>query len=583
MTEDYQRIELGAIRPSPYQPRKTFPEAELAELAASIKTRGVLQPVRVRPDPGGKPAVYELVFGERRWRASKLAGVEDIPALIVDLTDDQVIEEQLIENLKRSDVQPLEEGEHYQRLLHQHGYTIETLVTKTGRSRSYLYSRMKLTSLTPTVRKALGEGKLVVAIAELLGRIADPKLQERACKEVLGRGDSSLDLDYDVGVQYETIDAGGSGSGSGQEIQPLSVRAAAQLLRRRYMLRLELAKFNPHDAGLTKIGACTACPHRSSNQPELPGVNGKADDLCTNPPCFEEKTKAAWEKTAKIARDSGMGVVAGKAAAELFDARDELLPTAAYVDPKAELPANLARPGAKATWGKLLGKQLADVPLVVVQDPTGAPRELLDRDAAVKILRDLGKIEKASSSKPSKPKSGAGTSGPNEREDERKLEEDAMRIALGSVAEAAAKDPGKKELAWWRWMVRCLISVVNYGDADLVSERRGLSNFDDLAAAVDKLKTSGEVRGVLVEILICVESNNYGAEQKARFAEGLKLFGVDWDKALAAAKAINKKICGATDGAAGPPCFHKPGHKDQHSNGQRTWNDKKSAKKGGGK
>jgi len=553
VAEVYQRIPLGAITPSPYQYRKSF--GALDELAASIKTRGVLQPIRVR---SREPNAFELVVGERRWRASKLAGMDDIPAMVVVLTDDQVIEEQLLENLQRADVHPLEEGEHYQQLLTKHGYTLEQLIEKTKRSRSYLYSRMKLTALAPACKKALQDGRLVPAIAELLGRIADHKLQERACKEVLGEGGWES---YDAaGAQPETLMAS---DGSAKEVmQPLSYRAAAQLLRRRYTLRLELAKFNPHDVDLTPAGACTSCAHRSGNQPELPGVGGSKDDLCVNPPCFEAKTKASWERQAKIARDSGLTVIEGKAAKELFDHNDAVSPSSPYVDPKAELPPNLAKPGSKATWAKLLGKLLPQVPFVVVQDPSGAARELLDRDAATKLLREVGKVERTSSptppssqKKPAPGKSPGGGAGEaaaprpgktiGQHIDDQELAEAALEIVLELVANSAADDPGRKELAWWRWIARQVIALHSGGTADLVGQRRGVRTFEALTEEVEKARTAGAIRALIIEIFMCADGASVHVdgisdrEAKERFEEGLRLFGgPSWEKALTAAKTI---------------------------------------------
>lgn len=606
MTETYQRIQLTAITPSPYQPRKTFSDQMLNELAATIQSRGVLSPIRVRPRPHGSPGMFELVFGECRWRASELAGEADIPALVVDLTDDQVIEEILIENLKRTDVPPLEEGEHYHSLLHQHGYTMETLIAKTGKSRTYLYSRMKLAQLAPGAKEALTDGRLTVAVAELIGRIGDAQLQEAACKEVLGLG--TWPAYEEAGVKFESI-AVEDDHDAGSVRQPLSFRAAAQLLRRRYTLHLSFAKFNPGEAALTSAGACTSCQHRSGNQPELPGVGTiTAADLCLRPPCFEAKTNAAWERAATIARDSGLTVIEGEAAEELFDASDHLFASAPYVDPRAELPQNLAKPGLRATWGKLLGKKLSEIPFVVVRDPSGGAVELLDRDAATKMLRDMGKVERVAA--PSSPKkqpaaaaphaaaasskvAGSGAT-PNTKGVDKALErqryaEAALELVLGQVADNAAEDPGRKELAVWRWIAQQVIVTNNSGDADLVGKRHGLRNFDALIGEVEKARTVGAIRALIVEIFMCIDGvsvhTGFAADHDAelRFNDGLRLFGANWDKALIAAKAIANApegTCGATDGAGGGACIHPTGHKGLHSNRKRTWGATKGAAKG---
>ena len=143
-------LSLDLIDPSPTNPRKTFDEQKLQELAASIKGKGLLQEVTVRP----KGERYELVFGERRWRASKIAGLTEIDVKVRDLNDAQVIELQIIENCQRDDVPPLEEAEGFKMLHEQHGYSVQDLVSKTGRTEKYVRSRLKLTALRMRARRS---------------------------------------------------------------------------------------------------------------------------------------------------------------------------------------------------------------------------------------------------------------------------------------------------------------------------------------------------------------------------------------------------------------------------------------------
>ncbi len=134
-------VELKDIKPSQHNARKTFDEAKIKELSASIKEKGVIEPIIIRPANGK----YEVVCGERRFRASQMAGITTIPAVIKELDDKQAIEYQIIENLHREDVHPLEEAEGYELLMKKHGYkTVEDIAVKVGKSKGYVYGRLKL-------------------------------------------------------------------------------------------------------------------------------------------------------------------------------------------------------------------------------------------------------------------------------------------------------------------------------------------------------------------------------------------------------------------------------------------------------
>lgn len=549
------RIPLEMIHPSPSNPRKTFDPAALQELATSIVEHGVVQPIKVRPHPTLNHGSYELVIGERRWRASKLAKVTDIPAIVEDLTETQVLEQQLVENTQRVDVHPLEEADGYQQLLDHHGYTMESLVEKTGRSRAHLYGRLKLLELAPGPRKAFITGKIGAAIAEAIARIHAPKLQEEALTDVLGQGRWG---DY----EQAGVDPGAIAPNDGQlpseapKFEPLSFRAAQALIRRKYHLKLAEAKFPTGDPRLVEgVGACGPCEFRSGNQPELPGIGNTPGDLCTKPSCFEAKTKAHWDVQASSAKSAGMVVLNRKEALGCFEADGITLKrTSAYVDPDEPLPSDLAMPGSRATWKSLLGKRLRtdEAPTVLIQDERGAARELLDKAAAVKVLRELGKIDKPD--RPPAPAKSATAVADYKKQQEkdrakRELTEAAIHRVMAQVVDGAGEALDKKELPVWRWLARNVVATVNYGDADMVGERRGLDNFDALEGVIEKAKTVRELLGVMAEIFICVDAQAAKLERfagstakasKERLEIGLKLFGGDWDKAVDAAKASAK-------------------------------------------
>ena len=175
-------LPLGAIVPNPHQPRREFSEDSLRDLADSIKAQGVLQPILVRPLGGGR---YELVAGERRLRASKLAGRSNIPAVIREMSDQESLAIALIENLQREDLDPIEESLGYQRLMAEFGLSQEELSRQVGKSRSAVSNALRLLSLPATVQEEIGKGSLSAGHGRALlavGEAAAPALAERIRK-----------------------------------------------------------------------------------------------------------------------------------------------------------------------------------------------------------------------------------------------------------------------------------------------------------------------------------------------------------------------------------------------------------------
>ena len=168
-----QSIPVDRIYPGRFQPRHRFDEDELKALAASIREKGVLQPVLVRPH-NDKAHAFELVAGERRWRAAQLAGVHDIPALVRDLTDRDALEIALVENIQRQDLSPLEEAEGYQRLVDEFSHTQEALAKVVGRSRSHVANMLRLLTLPDPVKLMLDDGRLTAGHARALLGADDP-------------------------------------------------------------------------------------------------------------------------------------------------------------------------------------------------------------------------------------------------------------------------------------------------------------------------------------------------------------------------------------------------------------------------
>ncbi|MFI4973780.1 MAG: ParB/RepB/Spo0J family partition protein [Caulobacterales bacterium] len=175
-------IPIELIRRNPDQPRRQFDEAELDELSASIRERGVLQPVLLRP-AAGAPGEYQIVAGERRWRAAQRAGSRTIPAVVRDLTDEQVLEIGIVENVQRTDLTPLEEADGYRALMDRFGRTQEAVAKTVGKSRSHVANTLRLLQLPPAVQAYMREGRLTAGHARAVASAENPELLARQIVE----------------------------------------------------------------------------------------------------------------------------------------------------------------------------------------------------------------------------------------------------------------------------------------------------------------------------------------------------------------------------------------------------------------
>ena len=166
-------LQIANIEPGPFQPREALDEATLAELAASIREHGVLQPILVRPVKA-QANRYQIIGGERRWRAAQAAGLHEVPALVREFTDREAMAAGLVENLQRQDLNALEEAEGYGRLTEQFGLTQEALARAVGKSRPHVANTLRLLGLPPRVRDLLREGALTAGHARALLTAKDP-------------------------------------------------------------------------------------------------------------------------------------------------------------------------------------------------------------------------------------------------------------------------------------------------------------------------------------------------------------------------------------------------------------------------
>ena len=294
--EEYKSVPPHVLRPSPTNPRKHFDQAKLNELAESIRSHGVLQPILVRPNEGiGKLAgtLYEIVAGERRWRGATIADVPAVPICIRHLTDLQVDEIQLIENGQREDVHPLEEASGFQRLIDIHGYTAADIAGKLGCGETYVHKRLRLAKLIDAARKAFLSGELKLEHVTLIAPL-EPQQQKEA-----------LDLAFEDKYDHD----------SGKSFK---VTVAAALLKARIQSRilmsLDAAPWKKDDATLLKgVPACSACKKRTGANfhlfEDMQPEKGAARDQCLDRKCFENKRVAFIDVACLTAKKAGEELV----------------------------------------------------------------------------------------------------------------------------------------------------------------------------------------------------------------------------------------------------------------------------------
>ena len=183
-TDSVSQIALSKIEPNPNQPRKKFDQQALEELAESIRLHGIITPITVRP--GDKNGYYQIIAGERRWRAARLAGLKEIPAMVLEAHESEVMELALIENLQRQDLNPIEEAEGYELLMQQFGMTQEEVAHRVVKSRPAVANALRLLALPDEVRTMVSEGKLSGGHARAVLAVAEEDKRVEAAKQMVG-------------------------------------------------------------------------------------------------------------------------------------------------------------------------------------------------------------------------------------------------------------------------------------------------------------------------------------------------------------------------------------------------------------
>lgn len=349
-------VSIKLLRESTTNPRRMFDPAAQKDLVDSIRQHGVLQPILVRKLKDGDGS-FEVVAGARRFRAAKKAGLLEMPVLVRELTDKEVLEVQYVENLQRSDIHPVDEGIGYRKLIDDHGYDAEALGKKLGKSRGYVYGRMQLAKLGTKAMTLFVEGQFDLSIAQLLTRIADPGLQDLAARDIV----------------------------KGFRGEPMTFRDAKDHVQRNYQNDLREAPFPTGDATLVPAaGKCGDCPHRTGNQRTLFGDAAEKEraDVCTLPSCYKSKVAAFFERRKVEVEAAGGTVLTGKKAETArYDHELVDLDVVCYEDPK------------QRTYRKLLGDRTG-VSRVLVEGRNGEPIEKAKRADVVSALKAAGAIKR---------------------------------------------------------------------------------------------------------------------------------------------------------------------------------------------
>lgn len=489
--ESIGRVPLADIAESSTNPRKDF--GDLDELAASILRDGVLVPVIVRRF-GPEGAKYELLCGARRFRASRKAELQDIPAIVVNCSDEEALELQLVENSQRSDVHPMEEAEGLERLmvrLGNHPDPIGQVAMRVGKSRAHVARRVKLLALPEAARDLFRAGKISADAALVIARIAEPEIREKAAKELLR---------MDWKGQYP------------------SARELAEQIEQSYLLELQKAPFERSDATLLpSAGACGPCPKRTGNQVDLFG-NDAGKNLCTDPACYRAKCDAFWKRESEAAKSSGQEVIEGEKAKKLFSysGGGYLDPKAGFIDPEDEYSRFDQKKDdwIEVPWSKVL-RDRAPAP-VLARTPDGKIKKLWRVEDFKAALKEVDpKIYKEQY-----PSGSASSSSSNDEWKKRQAREREESARLVAVRDELAARAGKLfEEPFLRLLVR--LSDV---DLSIQAKAAGKKEPDYVASA-----SAAELKSALIVGLTTNYGRNglsYDAEREVRkLAKELKIDG----------------------------------------------------------
>jgi ParB/RepB/Spo0J family partition protein len=501
-----QEVALDDLHESPFNSRLRY--AGLQELADNIKSEGrIHSALLARPNPKGPG--YELVFGHRRRRAARLAGLLTAPVDVREMSDEEVRSAQAAENLQRDNITALEEAQSYADMMALDHLSADQVCQRVGRSRSHVYGRLKLLQTTPTVRTALQAGEVGSEVALLLARLRTEKLQAKALAAIKGKA----------------LSLGDGGKASFRRIRDLLVEE--------FTLQFKGAIFDREDETLVpEAGTCSACPKRTGNAPEFEDVATEeyaraqygprgGPDACTDPDCWAGKKAAHLARAAKALQDDGKVVVTGNAARSAVSARGEI--KGAYI-------------ALKDVAATLKGKKgLVSLPTVNIQDPrTGRIHKAVKR---ADVVSAGGQLE-LPVTRSSGYDAGAYAEERRKKADARTVEQ-ARRSGLMAEARGRMRTAEQGSLVELRLIAWLLLDKLDHQVEGRVLELHGLQRGDSLASHLDAL-TGTQLRYVLLDCVIeeAAEVDDWDIDNGRDLVDVLcKAYGVDPEGACTPAPA----------------------------------------------
>lgn len=361
--------------------RRVVEDDALHDMAATMKLYGVLQPLLLRrlpaerlqdtfEDEATRHATHEIIAGERRYRAAQIAGLRAVPYLERDADNMQAQLMQLIENLHRIDLNPLDEALGVQRLVEDHGMNADTAGEALRKSRTHVFESLRLLTLCPEAITGLKAGTLTRSVALLVAQRPTQAIQAEYTQRVL---------------------TGGPDNG------PMSYRNALDLARRSYMLKLDQAPFALDDATLCPAaGACTVCPKHTGASPEL---WDKSDaDVCTDTACFADKKEAHFDRVKAQAQQRGQQIITGRQARDIMPSENGA--------PRGYLLLDKPSQGSSAPVRQVLGQDVPAASVVLIEAPSGNLVEAVPThtaSAAVKVKGERQAAAKAQAEPPTEP------------------------------------------------------------------------------------------------------------------------------------------------------------------------------------
>jgi ParB family chromosome partitioning protein len=520
-------VRVDKIDPSPLN---RAADVELPPLCDSIKTYGLQEPIKLRP----KGDRYEIVFGERRWRAFVKLSYPEIPATIETLSDDEAQELRILENAQRADPHALEEAESFEKLLAMRDakgqplHTPESVAKLAGRSIGHVYNRLKLTALAPELRKALYKNQLSLTSAFAVARAVPTELQPEAWKQL-----QKITME----AYEEDLDEDGR----------LPVRHVHEFITRNYLSRLSGAVFSLKDAKLLPAaGACQGCAKRSGNQPHL-FLEADPTDICTDLRCFQQKTQAQLEREKQRVLAAGGTVLPEDKARAIFNGGSTLPYNSKWID----LDATCLDHPKQPTWRKLLG-DLAPAPTLAftcqnkpvfladkaaVLDSLKAhgldPASIRERAAATKTHHDdPADVDDSDDSEPS---TAASPTEPTDQRYDSQLQALTRRRLIAAIITAAETAPTDDNRFAQLVYESFLRGGYHNAVTDTVKRRfvdgsRPKEHANETVAAIAKTLSPSALRALVLELAISRGAyfvTGDGTKYSEEMTRALALYGID--------------------------------------------------------